>query len=277
MSETLRADRSDLLTIVRLCERSIAAPPSAKELEGALFAPEQPATVFVIPERGVAALVECDDGPHLRLLAVDPSARRQGVGKHLLQLAEDWARDEGHKTLITGADPPYFLWPGVPSTETGLHCLLESRHYARAETNFNMRVDLLAIPDDAGGYGLATDLDRAEIDAFMSEHWSNWRLEVLRALDKGNLVIDRAEHGHGGITAFCAFEVNRTGLLGPVAVRPDLMGRGMGKTVLLGALHELRRRGASDVSVVWVGPMAPYAAVGGMVTDVFFVYRKNLA
>jgi hypothetical protein len=29
--------------------------------------------------------------------------------------------------------------------------------------------------------------------------------------------------------------------------------------------------------VVWVGPIVPYAAVGGKVTDVFFVYRKNLA
>jgi hypothetical protein len=59
-------------------------------------------------------------------------------------------------------------------------------------------------------------------------------------------------------------------------VRPDLMGRGAGKGVLLGALHELRRRGASRVAVVWVGPVVPYAAVGGRVSDVFFVYRKEL-
>jgi GNAT superfamily N-acetyltransferase len=277
MSTPVRADRSDLDAIARLCQRSIAAPPSAKELEDALFAGEQPATIFAIPERGVVAVVDCDDGPHLRLLAVDPSARRQGLGRHLLQAAEDWARQAGHKVLITGADPPYFLWPGVPSAETALHCLLEGRHYARTETNFNMHVDLSAIPDDPGGYALAAPSDRAEVDVFMSDHWSNWRPEVLRALDKGNLVIDRADGGDGGITAFCAFEVNRKGLLGPVAVRPDLMGRGMGKLVLLGALHELRRRGASDVSVVWVGPIGPYAAVGGKVTDVFFVYRKNLS
>ena len=277
MSTPVRADRSDLEAIARLCQQSITAPPSANELDGALFAAEQPATVFVVPERGVAAVVECDDGPHLRLLAVNPSARRQGLGQHLLQAAEDWARQEGHTVLITGADPPYFLWPGVPSGETALHCLLERRRYARTETNFNMHVDLSAVPKDPGGYALATQLDRSEVDAFMDHHWSNWRLEVLRALDKGNLVIERAEAGDGGITAFCAFEVNRTGLLGPVAVRPDLMGRGMGKSVLLGALHELRRRGAGDVSVVWVGPIAPYAAVGGRVTDVFFVYRKNLS
>jgi GNAT superfamily N-acetyltransferase len=277
VSTPVRADRSDLQAIVRLCQRAIAAPPSAKEIEDALFAAEQPATIFAIPERGVVAVVECDDGPHVRLLVVDASARRQALGQHLLQAAEDWARAEGHQVLITGADPPYFLWPGVPSAETALHCLLERRHYARAETNFNMHVDLSTIPDDPGGHSLATALDREEVDAFTSNHWSNWRLEVLRALDKGNLVIERAEKRDGGITAFCAFEVNRKGLLGPVAVRPDLMGRGMGKAVLLGALHELRRRGASDVSVVWVGPIAPYAAVGGKVTDVFFVYRKNLS
>ncbi len=277
MSTPVRAELRDLQAIIQLCRRSIDAPPSAEELEDALFAEEQAATVFAIPERGVVAVVECDDGPHIRLLAVDPSVRGQGLGHALLRTAEDWAREQGHTTLITGADPPYFLWPGVPSDETTLHCLLERRHYARAETNFNMHVDLSAIPEDPGDTSLATDVDRAEVDAFMSEHWSNWRLEALRALDKGNLVIDRAETPGGDITAFCAFEVNRKGLLGPVAVRPDLMGRGMGKGVLLGALHELRRRGAADVSVVWVGPMVPYAAVGGKVTDVFFVYRKSLS
>ena len=78
------------------------------------------------------------------------------------------------------------------------------------------------------------------------------------------------------VTAFCAFEVNRRGLLGPVAVRPDLIGRGRGRGVLLGALHELRsagsRRGVGRVG----GPVVPYASVGGTVAEVFFVYRREL-
>ena len=41
-------------------------------------------------------------------------------------------------------------------------------------------------------------------------HWPNWRAEVLRALDKGNLVIARDD---AGISAFCGFEVNRAGFL----------------------------------------------------------------
>ena len=196
----------------------------------------------------------------------------------LLASAEDWAREAGHQSLITGADPPYFLWPGVPSTETALLSLLERRHYSRTEANFNMDVELAQIPEDpGGGHRLARPDERAELDEWTATHWPNWRAEVLRALDKGNLFIARAEGDSGPVTAFCAFEVNRRGLLGPVAVRPDLMGQGKGKGVLLGALHELRRRGAERISVVWIGPVVPYAAVGGRVGEVFFVYRKVLA
>jgi predicted N-acetyltransferase YhbS len=277
MTEGSRLEPTDLEPVFALLWRSVADPPDRDELEGALCTPEQPATLFGDPDEGIVVVVECDDGAHVRLLAVDPSARGRGLGHALLQSAEDWAREAGHQTLVTGADPPYFLWPGVPSRETALLCLLERRHYGRTETNFNMDVDLAAIPDDPGGHQLATAGERAELDEWLTTNWSNWRLEVLRALDKGNLVIAREDGDHGPISAFCAFEVNRRGLLGPVAVRPDLMGRGRGKGVLLGALHELRRRGTERVSVVWVGPVVPYAAVGGAVSDIFFVHRKGLA
>ncbi len=276
MLESEKLSATDLGALAALCERAVADPPSAEELAGALCTEDQPAVVFGEPDRGVVAVVECEDGPHIRLLAVDPSARGQGLGHELLSAAEGWAKDAGHSSLITGADPPYFLWPGVPSAETALLCLLERRHYGRTETNFNMDVELHHIPDDPGGHFVATQDQRAEVDEWMAAGWSNWRVEVLRALDKGNLVLARTEGG-GAITAFCAFEVNRRGVLGPVAVRPDLMGQGHGKGVLLGALHELRRRGADSVSVVWVGPIPPYAAVGGKVSDMFFVYRKALA
>jgi mycothiol synthase len=272
-----RLGPADLEAIAALCRRSIADPPSAEELRDALFTDDQPATVLGSPDTGIVATVACEDGAHIRLLVVDPGARRRGVGQGLLEAAERWARAAGHASLITGADPPYFLWPGVPSTETGLMCLFERRHYARGEANYNMDVDLAGIPADPGGHYLAGPADHDDVDAFMAANWPNWRPEVLRALQKGNLVVARQEGDAGPLTAFCAFEVNRRGFLGPVAVRLELMGQGRGKGVLIGALHELRRRGAARVSVVWVGPVVPYAAVGGRVGDVYFVYRKELA
>ena len=279
---------ADLDSISALCARGVRDAPTTEELAGALFAPDQPTVVLGDPSTGVVAVAECSDGPHVRLLVVDPAERGRGHGHVLVAAAEDWARRTGHRALLTGADPPYFLWPGVPSNETSLLCLFERRHYARTETNFNMDVDLVALPTDPGGYELARPEDRDEVDSWMETHWSNWKAEVLRALDKGNLMISRDDardddpevrsgHQRGPISAFCAFEVNRAGVLGPVAVRPELMGQGKGRAVLLGALHELRRRGQHTVSVVWIGPVVPYALVGGQVSDVYFVYRKELA
>jgi GNAT superfamily N-acetyltransferase len=273
--------RGALAAVAALCRRSLPDAPTPDELDGALFAPDQPAVVRGDPAVGVVATVETDAGAHVRLIVVDPTERGRGHGHALLESAEATARAAGHRSLTVGADPPYFLWPGAPSTATALLCLLERRHYARVDTNFDMTVDLGAIPDDPGGHGLATPGDRLEVDVWMATHWPNWRPEVLRALDKGNLVLARddgqSHDGHGGdIVAFCAFEVNRTGLLGPVAVRPDLMGRGRGRSVLLGALHELRRRGRGHVAVVWVGPVVPYASVGGLVSSVYFVYHREL-
>ena len=150
-------------------------------------------------------------------------------------------------------------------------CLLERHQYTRREINFDMRVDLSSIPDDPGGHALATSGEREEVAGWLATHWANWRPEALRAFDKGNLMLCRDDHG---ISAFCAFEVNRRGFLGPVAVRPDVIGLGRGKPALLGALHELRRRGRDHIDVGWVGPVPPYAAVGGQVSTIYFVYRR---
>ncbi len=54
--------------------------PRPTELEGALFTEDQPAIILGDPARGVVAVVECEDGPHVRLLVVDKPARGQGDG-----------------------------------------------------------------------------------------------------------------------------------------------------------------------------------------------------
>ncbi len=267
-------DRHCLGALASLCRRSLTDPPDVSELEGALFSEDQPATVFGDLSAGVVAIAECADGARIRLLVVDAEARGRGLGHALLDTAESWALAGGHTSLTTGADAPYFLWPGAPSTETALLCLLERRHYARVETNFDVDVDLASIPEDSGGWQLADRRQCNELAKWTAAYWPNWNAEVRRACGKGNLVFSR--EGEADIAAVCAFEVNRRGRLGPVAVRPDLIGRGRGRPALLGALHELRRRGRDQVAVTWVGPIVPYAALGGTVGEVFFVYRKML-
>jgi len=262
---------SHLADLAGLCQRALPDPPTAEELGQCLFSPDQPATVRGDPEVGVVATVRQDGRGFVRLLAVDPAHRRRGHGSALLsQAAEDLA-EVG--SITVGADPPYFLYPGVETTQTAMLCLLERHRFQRVDANFNMEVDLEGLPPDPGGWQVASPAERPEVSDWMAEQWPNWRAEALRALERGTLVISRDERG---IAAFCAYDVNRRGLLGPVAARTDLFGQGAGRPVLLGALHSMRRAGQRRVEVVWVGPVLPYARVGGRVSRVFFVYRKDL-
>jgi hypothetical protein len=135
-----------------------------------------------------------------------------------------------------------------------------------------MDVDLSALPSEVAGPEVAGPADLGDVDAFLSTQWPNWRDEALRALGKGTLVIGRDDKG---ITGFCAWDVNRRGQLGPVAVRLDLMGQGAGAPLLVAALHRMRDAGWASIEVAWVGPIVPYARVGGTVGRVFFVYRKT--
>ena len=70
--------------------------------------------------------------------------------------------------------------------------------------------------------------------------------------------------------------MNRRGALGPVAVRPELVGRGSGRAPLLGALHTMRERGDKVAVVQWAGPLRPYVALGGHISTHHLVYRKAL-
>jgi predicted N-acetyltransferase YhbS len=271
--ETRVLGPDSIAAIASLAQRSLLDPPTEAELRAALLAPDQRATVRGDPEQGVVATVTAGDQGFVRFLAVDPAWRGGGRGRALLAAAEADLRAAGARAVTVGTDAPHYLWAGVDTRELAAICLLERAKYHRVEANFNMDVDLAALPPDPGGWRLATTVDRAGVDAWATRHWDFWRVELLRAVDQGGLVL--AEDADG-LTAVCAHDVTRAGFVGPVAVRPDLMGRGVGVAPLLGALHEMRRAGRTHAEVSWVGPVVPYARVGATIGRVFLVYRKEL-
>jgi len=260
--------------IADLCARSFAHPPAAEEIGKTLFSAEQPATVRGDPAIGVVAtgrgFFDASQG-FIRLIVVDPEHRGRGHGHSLLTAAEQDL--SGASTIAVGTDAPFHLFPGVATTAVALLCLLERHHYSREEANFNMDVDLDAIPPDPTGTALATGADRNEVDAWLHTHWPHWGPEALRALDQGTLLVARDD---AGLTGFCAWDVSHPGLLGPVAVRPDLLGRGAGVALLLGALHRMRDGGRQTAEIGWVGPIVPYARVGARIGRIFFAYRKRI-
>jgi GNAT superfamily N-acetyltransferase len=269
--ELLGADRLD--DVVDLCHRCLPHPPTRYELASSLYSLEQIATVRGHRDVGIVATVYSGTQGYVRLLGVDPSVRDRGHGTELLRAAEADLVARGATSVQIGADTPFYLYPGVETTCTAMLCLLERHRYERGESNFNMVVDLHTLPPDPGDHSVAGPDEYAEVSAWTRRHWPNWEPEVLRALERSTLVISRDTEG---IAAFCAYDVNRGGVLGPTAVRGDLWGRGVGQPVIIGALHRMRATGRRDGEVAWVGPIRPYARVGARVHRVFFVYRRAL-
>ncbi|HMC52823.1 MAG TPA: GNAT family N-acetyltransferase [Acidimicrobiales bacterium] len=271
--DTLTA--ADGPAVAGLCARASPDPPPADDLVASLFDPTRPALVRGDPERGLAATVERNGQAYLRLLVVDRGWRRRGLGSALLAAAEADVADQGMTgTVVVGTDAPDFLYPGVDSRQTDLLCLLEKHGYDRVSFNFNMAVDLTRLPPDPGGTEVGTDADREELEAFLSRSWPMWADEALRGLAKGKLLLARDAQG---IAGFCAWDVNWAGKLGPMAGRSWARGQGVGRKLVLGALHRMRAAGRSEAEIVWVAPLRFYAkAAGAVVNRVFFVYRKRL-
>lgn len=263
--------RDALDALARLVARAVPDPPSAGELDRTLFDPEQPARVLGDPAVGVVATVAIGSSGHLRLLAVDPDHRRRGHGRALLAAAEADLAARGCTTVVTGVDPPAYLFPGVDTRAVELCALLERCRYQRGEANFNMVVDLTERPPDPGGWEELTDVE--EVRAWGDTHWPHWTAELIRAARRHTLVASRDA---GGLAAACAYSVNRDGWVGPVCVRPDLLGKGAGRAPLLGSLVRLAQAGHRRAEIAWVGPIVPYARIGARIGPVFFVYRRQL-
>ena len=262
---------SDLPAITRLCAVGLDDAPTADDLAASLFSPGWPVTVRGDPDEGIVASCVRDGGAAIRLLVVHPSARGRGLGRALLHAAE--ADLDDAPSITVGADAPDYLFPGVEVTQTAMLCLLERSRYVRSEANFNMVVDLERLPPPDPEARVAAPDDEAEVDAWVGRHWPMWREEMLRCLARGRLMVARDAEG---LTACCCWDGARTGWVGPVAVRPSVIGQGRGRGVLVGALHRLRASGRRDAEIGWVGPIVPYAqTVGARVHRVFFVYRKQ--
>jgi ribosomal protein S18 acetylase RimI-like enzyme len=224
------------------------------------------------------ALAGYHDRGHLQAVVVDPGWRRRGLGSRLAgALAGDAAR--GGRTTIEAGGGFFYLWPEVPTDLPDAGPFLEALGFefdggelhdlrgdvtgiALAERD---RVALARAGLTAGHLDgrERDDLLRYLLAEFGPEWWHDlrWamdagmppqRIVVLRTAD-GEIVGHARIHVDGdrpiGPPLFWRGDRAGVGGLGPIGISARLRGHGIGRALLVTALHDLATQSSTDVVI----------------------------
>ncbi|HVF33274.1 MAG TPA: GNAT family N-acetyltransferase [Acidimicrobiales bacterium] len=259
-----RARSSDLAAVVD------AALPgeglTEDELVAVAWEDVDPTVVVGTPDdAGVAAGVVHGDTAFVQLVAVRPEARRQGLGRALVESVGRWAREEhGATTLSVGGCAPFYLWPGVDVHATPALCLFEALGVRARGAELNLSFPSSHRAPPPAGVELRRALDETDVAAglaFVERHWPDWVPETRRGIEHGACHL--AWSTAGDVVGFGCHSVNRFGWLGPMGTDPERRSTGTGSALLGAIASDLMAAGLSTVEVAWIGPVRFYAKAAG--------------
>lgn len=224
---------------------------------------------------GVAASVRRGETAHLKLLVVDPSARRRGLGTRLLAETLERLAQAGVDRVETDGAAPCYLLPGLPVRCSDGRRLLEKSGFEAVEERSSWTVGLqgldLATENKeralvAGGIAVrraeATDRDLifSEVTRLFTREW---------AVEAAWTVLERTPKVHvalrgGSLVGFACAGVWAANAFGPMGTSAAEQGRGVGEVLLKRSLADLRAAGEENALISWVGPLDFYRSKVGL-------------
>jgi predicted N-acetyltransferase YhbS len=292
---------TDLETVLPLWNRSVRFDQMTPELfeekvfddpdfnpEWALVAEQQGRVAGFI--MGVARSDKEDKIGFVKLLAVEPTTQRQGIGSQLLQQIESSLWNAGVSHLRVIDSNPNYLQPGLDPRYTEAIIFFERHGYKRFNETMNMEIDLAgrdftATATEAQLRAKGIDVrraimgDRDDLMALLERHWPAWIPEVDRTLLNYPITLHVATH-QNRVVGFAAYDGNNfnTGWFGPMATDPALQGKGIGGVLLLRCLQDIQAQGHRFAVIPWVGPYRFYSHyAGARISRVFWRYKKEIA
>ncbi len=289
--------QSDLATSQELLDRACGYDNLLGLAQEKLYAPgardlvAEPLGAF----RGETLLgVACTSGRWLRLLAVAPEHRGEGVGTELLQACE--RQIAAHSSLVRTLDQPgNYLSPGIDMRNNASISWLKRRGYEPAANACNLLIGLennplvsqvrfatLRIRCERQGYRiLRLPKERLETDAAtIAEVFSQgWAFEMRRSQHICDGVHVAIEAATGVLAGFAAHDGNNAGRgwFGPTGILEPHRGRGLGAALLMACLLDVREAGHVRCQVAWIGPREFYDKIAGIESErLFTVMRKEL-
>ncbi len=287
--------REDLAAVQPILEAAFPYDRIGVILEEKLLGPNgsRAGTTLVAWEADEPAGLIAMAGRWIKLFAVDPAKRHQGVGRTLLDLARSWVRQRGGGGKLRFMDHPgNYLSPGLDVREEAGRAWVARHGFRAASENVNLRVPLVDNPKvteargdelsaqaSARGYDLRR-VGRGERDLLLrvaSEAFAPaWAFELGRAMGQDRPAVFAAWK-EGVPVAFAAHDANNSGLgwFGPAGTLTAHRGNGLGEALLIQCLLDVRDRPEGGV-IAWIGPRQFYEKAAGAVDDRrFVVYEES--
>lgn len=235
---------------------------------------------------------QTDDGliGHVDLIAVEPSAQGNGIGRELLAAVEAGHRSVGCTESRIVGHPPLYAWPGIDTRYTRAICLAEKAGYQKFGDAVNMHADLgslgpvldtTADEERLTASGIEVRRLRADdadaIRAWLDAWGGSWRAEALAALAYDPVRCHVAHERNGQWLGFAAWGCTAPTMFGPMGTELAARRHGIGSVLLRRCLADQRAAGFARSEIGWTGPYRFYAkAVGARITRMFWLYRKQL-
>jgi len=289
------ADLADAESVLlQSCHYDRASTVAAEKLFGAASGDPWRHTLGAYEHQTLVGVVVVS-GRWLRLLAVLPRKRQQGIGQALLDAAEAAARAAGEPTLRTLDQPGNYLAPGIHAENAHALAWLEKRGYVRVADNTNLitnvaandRVTSLAFEQRRRKVGpdyhifAASPSDLPSLcPAIASAFTAGWAFELANAVTRPPGAAHVARALNGEWAAFAAHDGNNGGLgwFGPIGTFPAHRNRGLGAALLLASLLDIARAGHEHATIAWIGPREFYEKTTGVIGETrFVVFEKALA
>lgn len=234
-------------------------------------------------DSGVVAVMvrEATRTGHIRLLAVRPAARRQGVAARLVDAALSWMADRGASSATFGADIPYYLWPGIDAAWLPALALAQDFGFRATGIAHNLRIDTgvgeRAASGDPGPGAticrLADDARGRAIRDMVAANWPIWVPEFELGLSGGTAFGAFVE---GQAAGFANHSNLRVGWIGPAGTDPRYRHRGIATALIAATCADLRRSGRGTADIAWVGPLGYMLDLGAGPGRVFVRCTRDL-
>lgn len=272
------------------CAHDKAASVAEEKLFGC--SPRGTPKTFGARKQGILVGVAATCGDRVRVIAVHPAARGEGIGGQLLTACEQTIWQNAARRARLCDEPGNYLAPGIDTANAGTIAWLERKGYVRRDQHTNLIVDVRGNPRvtrerlaeltaraESRGYEIrrAARAESEKLSAAISIGFGGaWPFEIERALcaDPAGVFVAWRD---GRPAAFAAHDGNNQGLgwFGPAGTWPEHRGQGLGEALLVACLLDIAAEHAT-AEIAWIGPREFYERAVGIVGErTFAVMTKD--